>query len=264
MPDKYFLENYPLYRKFEFKLPEQADSLKKITINMKCPNCKSKQTFIVSDIYYEGCYSTSKISLNQIVKIKYECVGCKKGNYEFLVRLSENHIQKVGQYPPWSINPEKNIEKALGEYLDIYKNGLICESQGYGIGAYAYYRRIVEDIIDTLLDDIKDLVDENNIEEYNELLERTKKSNNATDKIEIVKDHLPSILKPNGQNPLKFLYSILSEGIHSSSDKDCLEIAVNVRNILTFLVDQIINSKNTSKEFTDSMKELLDKKNKNS
>ena len=36
--------------------------------------------------------------------------------------------------------------------------GLVSESQGYGIGAFAYYRRIVEEIIDEMLKQIGDLI----------------------------------------------------------------------------------------------------------
>jgi hypothetical protein len=53
-------------------------------------------------------------------------------------------VQKVGQFPPWSIRVDRNAEQILGQHVEIYKRGLTCESQGYGIGAFSYYRRIVE------------------------------------------------------------------------------------------------------------------------
>ncbi len=39
----------------------------------------------------------------------------------------------------------------LGEHLKDYRKGLICENHSYGVGAYSYYRRIIENVIDDLL-----------------------------------------------------------------------------------------------------------------
>ena len=82
------------------------------------------------------------------------------------------------------------------------------------------------------------------------------------EKIDLVKDLLPSILKPNGMNPLGVLHSELSEGLHAESDEACLENAQHIKSILTFLINQIIQSKESAKGFTESMKSLLDKKSK--
>ena len=67
-------------------------------------------------------------------------------------------------------------------------------------------------------------------------------------------------VKPNGMNPLGVLHSELSEGLHASSDEACLENASHIKSILTFLINQIIQSKESSRNFTDSMKSLLNKK----
>ena len=75
-----------------------------------------------------------------------------------------------------------------------------------------------------------------------------------------MKDLLPSILRPDGMNPLGVLHSELSEGLHAETDEDCLENASHIRNILTFLVNQIMASKESAKQFTASMKNLLKKK----
>ena len=60
-------------------------------------------------------------------------------------------MKKVGQSPAWDIVMDKELESLLGDHAYFYKSGLICESQRYGIGAFAYYRRIVEEVIDELL-----------------------------------------------------------------------------------------------------------------
>lgn len=138
----------------------------------------------------------------------------------------------------------------------------MCESQGYGIAAFSYYRRITEDIIDELLDSISDLIDIENKAQYQTALERTKKTRVTQEKIDLVKDLLPPILRPKGMNPLGVLHSQLSEGLHAETDEACLENAGHVREVLTFLVNQIIQSKESSKKFTESMQAILDKKTK--
>jgi len=97
---------------------------------------------------------------------------------------------------------------------------------------------------------------------YQKALEETQKTIVAQEKIKLVKDLLPPILRPDGMNPLAVLHSSLSEGLHASSDDACLDVAATCRQVLLFLVNQIATSKAASKSFTESMKKLLEKKGK--
>jgi hypothetical protein len=107
-----------------------------------------------------------------------------------------------------------------------------------------------------------DLVEADNLEDYKSALEETKKTRVAQEKIDLVKDLLPTILRPSGMNPLGVLHSELSEGLHAETDAQCLENASHVRDILTFLINQIIQSKEAAKQFTSSMKSILERKSK--
>src|SRR5690554_1107831 len=167
---------------------------------------------------------------------------------------------KVGQYPAWEVSGEPNIERLLGAHAGYYKKRLICESQGYGIGAFGYYRRIVEETIDELLNEIADLLSGDELEQYRVALQKTKETIVTAEKIELVKDLLPTILRPDGMNPLSALHSALSQGLHAESYEDCLDLAESCREILVFLVNQVAASKQTAKSFTSSMRKLLDKK----
>jgi hypothetical protein len=127
-----------------------------------------------------------------------------------------------------------------------------------------YYRRIVESIIDELLDDISELIDGDQKDKYLKALQKTKNVQNTSDKIALVKDLLPPVLNADGYNPLGALYKILSEGIHNKSDDECVDIANTVRMILIFLVKQIIRYKTEKKEFTENMNKLLEIKSEQS
>ncbi len=79
----------------------------------------------------------------------------------------------------------QTLERSLGSRAHYYKNALICESQSYGIGALAYYRRIVEEIIEDLLDDIPALMAGEERDEYLEALEQAKKTTITQKKIDL-------------------------------------------------------------------------------
>lgn len=263
MPFKELLETYPLYRKFNVtNFPYKLELLPKKAISMYCDNCKENQTFNMINNYWDGFDSYEYPSAGTIVRTEYLCMHCRKETREFFVKISEdkNWIMKVGQFPAWEIKGDKHIEIMLQNYKDYYKKGLVCESQGYGIGAFGYYRRIVEEIIDQLLEEISLLLSGEDLKIYNEALLKTKKTNVAQEKIELVKELLPQILRPNNMNPLQILHSSLSEGLHARSDDECLELADQCRTIIIFLVNQVQISKYSAKEFTDSMKKVLEKK----
>lgn len=283
MPDKEFLESYPLYQTFEIDLPDDITEISMPSINLYCKNCESIQTFIMADrrdmfgkiindhpkgvpasvtdpnvIYVRNkAYSSSGAILN----VTYNCMGCGNFTYHYAIKLGEDSdlIMKIGQYPPLSISGNKNLKRMMGKHEDIYNKGLICESQAYGIGAYAYYRRIVEEVIDELLMDLTTLIEKENKEEYKKALAEFKDSYVAKNKIKLVKDLLPNSLQRNDMNPLQTLHSVLSQGVHSLDDEECLERAKYIHGILTYLVRELIEHREDDKVFTDSIKKLLEK-----
>jgi len=264
MADSKFLETYPLYKKFKMTIPLMLHQIDKPAIKMPCSTCGTEQTFLMVNEYYEETRNAHSKTEGQVVRAKYLCMSCQRTFRYFLIKLdvAKKYIMKVGQDPAWEITPDKNLISMLGSHPENYKKGLICESQGYGIGAFAYYRRIVEEIIDGLLDDIVDLLPDEGRDRYLMALEKTKNTIVTQEKIDLVKNLLPPILRPSGMNPLSTLHSVLSEGLHAQSDDDCLEIAMTVREVLTFLVTQIATTKNSSSNFTASMQRLLEKKAK--
>ncbi len=279
MANKKFLEEYPLYKKFttDFYKSDELSQLPKPAIHMHCDNCDSDQTFNMINKYDEVDYDEWEKIPNKIVRLKYKCSACNNSFRIFFVNFGlaeikkENeeeteeiiYMEKVGQIPAWSIDIDKELEKNLEEYTEYYKNGLICESQGYGVGAFAYFRRIVEGVIDELLKFTSDLLKGEDLEKYKEAFEKTKTTRVAQEKIDLVKDLIPSSLCPNGVNPLGILHSSLSQGLHAENDDECLELSDAIKKSLTFLFKKVLREKDENKEFTDSMKKILDKKKNN-
>jgi hypothetical protein len=260
---KEFFEEYSLFKKFTTSIPEYVNHLKIPSINMFCQTCKSVQTFGEHNKYHtHGTNHTNVYLSNLDMSIVFICQSCKRTFRQFQIHFNSDrtYCYKFGQYPEWEIKIDKNLEETLGDHAPLYRKGLVCESQGYGIAAFAYYRRITEDIIDELLDSISELIAPEDKEKYQVALEKTKTTRVTQEKIDLVKDLLPSTLRPSGYNPLGVLHSELSEGLHAESDQACLEVAGHVKSILTFLINQIIHTREANKEFTASMKTLLAKK----
>jgi hypothetical protein len=264
MPDKLFLESYPLYRKLSFDVPALANGLLKVRINMACKQCQSNQTFEMINEYWEINQTANHSVSGQNYRLRYRCTHCLRFERLFFVVVGPElkWLMKVGQFPTWEITGDPNIERLLGTHADYYHKGLVCESQGYGIGAFGYYRRIVEEVIDGLLDEISYLLSGPDLVIYQSALEKTKQTFVAQEKIELVKELLPPILRPSGMNPLAALHSSLSQGLHADSEESCLEQAGACREVLVFLLSKVAATREASKTFTDSMKKLLDKKAK--
>jgi hypothetical protein len=264
MITKEFLQEYSLFRKLKIDEPDNdLMNWMKIPLNMNCHVCNSEQTFNMTNEYYDLENGRQNFrAKNRVLDLHYLCESCKQFSRRFFVHINIelDTLYKVGQYPEWEIKMDKNLEKTLGKHSTNFRKGLVCESQGYGIGAFSYYRRITEDIIDELLSSISDLIEEDHKKEYEAALIKAKSTRVTQEKIDIVKDLLPSILKPNGTNPFGILHFELSEGLHAATDESCLENANHIKNILIFLINQIIQSKESARSFTASMKSLLDKK----
>lgn len=275
MPNAKFLETYTLYRKFEGKFMRYLHDLPKPAINMPCLSikCNDGQTRTFNMIYHYNYTARSILNVpdvqiqeasGQIVNAVYQCDSCKSFNRAFVLLFDHDlkYVMKIGQYPPWNININKDLEKMLGVDSDIYKKGLISESQGYGIGSFAYYRRIIEGIIDELLSGIEELIPEEHIEEYTKALLEVKKAREVSKKIELVRHLLPNSLKPDGHNPLSLIYGELSIGLHGETDEECLEKSEVLRESLEFLVTKIYEDSKANKKFKDGLKKILSKKPK--
>jgi hypothetical protein len=264
MPDKEFLERYPLYRKLKESFYGDVHTLKKVPIHMYCDACDSEQTFLMANDYQEGYSSTSVVPVGgTVVHLRYVCMACKQfqrhSYLKFGGNLNADWVMKIGQYPPWDISLDARLKKALGTNADVYSKGLISESQGYGIGAFAYYRRVVEAVIDQLLDDIASIIPAAERAAYDVALAQAKASKVAEQKIDLVKDLLPAALRPDGMNPLTVLHGALSEGLHAGTDDECLGFAAEIREVVVFLVDQVAAAKEASKTFTAGMRKLLER-----
>ena len=147
--------------------------------------------------------------------------------------------------------------KMAGADGELLRKGRRAENQSLGIGAFVYYRRVVENQKDRLLGEIRKAAER--LEADGELLDSIDlaiKETRFSEAIKLVKDAIPDGLKVQGDNPLTLLHRVLSRGVHGLDDRECLERAQAVRRVLTELVLNISQVTKDERELTDAVKKL--------
>jgi len=142
----------------------------------------------------------------------------------------EFHFQKVGQHPAPTVNLPPDLGKALCKHQGLYRKAMVSRNQNYGIDALAYFRRIVEDTANDMLDLLIDALREQKADAR--LIRRihaAKKEKVFEKKARIAADALPKNLRPGEVNPFRSLHDQFSKGLHGLTDEECVEIVDRMR-----------------------------------
>jgi hypothetical protein len=288
------LNSQPLYKKITVDVDffNHPVDMEEMSFPFYCPVDKSNQTFRLkvepekplrltgSKIPYDH-YKSSFETFDH-AKSKYTftqhysatCQLCNRYTSHFLLQVETDKsipvnksqvanneeplqvIKKIGQFPPYQITPDQDLINFLNsEDQENYKKALICRSQNYGIGAFAYLRRIVENEIVRIIEDLSK-IDRPETNKINDLLSDFKANHVMSNLIDGVYDYLPSSLKNLGNNPLKILYGQLSGGIHEFSEEECSVKAEQIDTVLKFTVKKINQENSEVKNAREAMKSL--------
>ena len=259
---RYFLEKKSLYSWSKIDLPEYATQFCSLSkIEMECPKCRKSRPFFDRRARGSGVGQSIPKLESDIYSFRFTCDDCSSCEYIYFVEVDteEKRIRKVGQSPAWSINLDKDLESFLEDDAEFFKKALICESQGYGIAAFSYYRRVLENSIGKILQSLRSVLELNNA--CSEEIEKINKALNGIvmdERIKIAKDAVPNHLRPNGMNPLAIIYDTLSAGIHRLPEEQCLENSQQIRIALSYLIRALTQQNEEQKAFLDSMKSLND------
>lgn len=254
---KEFIENAPIYSSREFKLPDvNRGSLSIEEIDAYCETCKQVRPF--QDLRPRG--SGSGLLYKPAVldtgtsHFYFQCVSCKKDEHVYFVEQVVTDktitIQKYGERPRRKLDRDPLLERFFLHDSDCYEKAVICLANGYGIAAFAYIRRIVENNIDSLIDMLKEEIESTGSDSLLlTKLAELKKETPMSDKIKVANTALPEYLIPSGLNPLGRLYQVLSEGVHNFSEEDCLERAGVVKACIKYLISEISSRKKNRESF---------------
>lgn len=242
---KAFLETAPIYLWREFKQPHvNRASLWIKEIDAYCDVCEVQRPF--QDLRTSG--SGAGLSVNALKTgtsyFQFSCVSCRKSHREYLVEqiLDSGNIrlQKYGELPRSKLPRDRVLQKFLKNDLDNYEKAIICLSHEYGVAAFAYFRRVVENNINNLLDLVQQEAQLSGVDQPTlEAIAGLRTNKPMSEKIKLANLALPSHLKPDGLNPLGRLYQVLSEGVHSLSEAECLAKAKDTSKCLTYLISEL-------------------------
>lgn len=263
-----FLESAPLHKRVPKARPINPRQYP--PINMNCPYCAREQTFNLSLVVPQPNYGGNETTLQErTFAVVYRCTGHQSGErlFEsyiwFLLRFHEDDtVEKLGQYPRQDASINQRLLNLLGDQRFYYRRGLECEVAGYGLGASAYYRRVVESIIDKLLDELREMIPQADRENYEAALDSVEKDRRASERIDAVKHLMPESLNlSGGHNPLKLLHSLLSEDLHFLEEKEILQRSEEMRSLLEYLLIEISEKKNRAVSAKEALAKLLKRTN---
>ena len=212
-------------------------------LDLHCENCDGTRAFKCTNDF------SATLSPGTVFEeLDYQCKNCKDGerfSKRFCLAIIgegvDGAVQKIGEYPAYNPITSRKVYDLIGEnHRELFLKGRRAELRGLGIGAFAYYRRIVDDQKDMIIDRLEKVAKRLGASEPAlRVFASAKAQDQFTSAIKEIKDALPSALFIAGQNPLTILYDILSDGIHDLSDEECLTHARTVRTLLIALADRI-------------------------
>lgn len=114
-------------------------------------------------------------------------------------------------------------------------------AEGFGLGAVAYFRRVIEDRAGDILDRLRRVAELEGDAEAVAKIDAAKESHSVSDRLKLAVDAVPKALRPAGMNPLGILYGAFSEELHASeSDEAALETAQQLQAALDVLVRKLV------------------------
>lgn len=200
--------------------------------------------------------------------VTYQCSNCQQvqKTFSLAAKVEANskprgECCKFGELPTFGPPVSPKLIKLIGPDRDTFLKGRRCENQGLGIGAFVYYRRVVENQKNRIIQEIIKVSEKIGApKEKIEILQEAIKETQFTKALHLAKESLPETLLINGHSPLLLLHSALSEGVHALSDEQCLELAGSVRVVLGELAERLSQALKDEAELVKALSTLMRKK----
>lgn len=207
---------------------------------------------------------------SQEIFIKYLCRNCRTRFKTYALRIKKasstgfnGTAMKLGEAPSFGPPVPSRVISLIGPDRDLFLRGRRCENQGLGIGAFSYYRRVVENQKERLINEIASVAKRLGASsEVLQLFEKAVKETQFSKAIDDIKTAIPQVLLIDGHSPLMLLHGALSEGLHAGTDEECLELATSIRIVLTELAERISIALKDETELKQAIGNLIRRKAK--
>ena len=213
------------------------------TLDIFCPECGTHSVFRLAR---EAKYHDTSHVQNHIFPLSFICSRDFKHRAEFIFRAHKGVLQKIGQSPSLADIATPDLRKyrpVLGnERFRELTRGVGLATHGVGVGAFVYLRRVFEWLI-----------------EQARAIASTEPGWSAEDfararmedKITLLANHLPEFLVQN-----RGLYGILSVGVHTLTEKQCLDAFPAVKLAIELTLDDLLKAQERNEKLKAAAKSL--------
>lgn len=267
------LQSWPLYRRLEYKGAAAVTAVPGL-LTLFCPSCRLRSTWQTSlkappRGYPNRPMVREKHKVGSYQKT-YMCKNCGIASVTYYFRWEDEMdgnsvFFKVGQYPELEERVPEPLAKALAaDDLKAYRNALRLRNFNLGIAAVAYMRRVVENKMNDLLEVLHEAARIHNAPAG--LLARHQgimKEKRFSVKIDYAGDLLPANLRPDGNpNPMAILHELASDGLHSKTDEECVDIFDACRQTFEYVFGKMRVENEDAQNFLRGMTALTERKAK--
>lgn len=169
----------------------------------------------------------SHISGEYTFLVSFECAREASHRMPFMFVYRDFQLCKVGQFPSLADlhMPElTKYAKVLGTRQKELVKGVGLASHAVGIGSFVYLRRVFEHLIEEAVEIQRHVAGWDEEAFFKQRMD---------EKIQTLRSHLPAFLVEN-----RSLYGILSKGIHSLEEAECLDCFPAVLAAIEMILDQ--------------------------
>lgn len=178
------------------------------------------------------------------VNITLHCAKCGEAHYYSLL-FKGNTVTKIGQYPSFSKSEVQSLRKyknLISKYYPELTRSVNAYSQGMGVAAFIYLRRILEYLVES---------------KYNgdaswKFIEKLKEVEKTE---EIIPEELSAVKEE--------IYSVLSKGIHEYEEDECMELYLAVKYVIERMLDLELERKSRLSRANEAMKAIKSKLQEN-
>jgi hypothetical protein len=200
--------------------------------------------------------------------LTYLCSNCQRSQKIFSLaakidqdRQPQGLCYKFGEMPTYGPPVSPKLIKLIGPDRDDFLKGRRCENQGLGVGAFIYYRRVVENQKNRIIEEIIKVSEKIGAPKQKiDMLRAAVDETQFNKALDMAKDSLPEALLINGHSPILLLHKALSEGVHALTDEQCLELAGSVRVVLCELSERLSQTLKDEAELMKALSTLMNKK----
>ena len=255
------LENEPPYKimQFDYKWYINFGFIEDIRIDDYCQNCDAEKVFSneVKENFNELLADTFKViggppdrngpapsdfykDKEYFINMTLHCAKCDEPHYYSLLFKGDT-VTKIGQYPSFSkvsAQDLKKYKKLISKCYPELTKSVNAYSQGMGVAAFVYLRRILEYLIESKF----------NGEPSLKFIDKLKE-------VEKTETIIPSELSEIKAE----IYSILSKGIHEYAEDECMQLYLSVKFIIERILDLELEKKENANKAKSAIKAIKGK-----